>query len=62
MHKDPKNRNHKLTARYYIETIILKLDRIEAELEMVKVATIDNSRQARLLDEKIKLVHEEKNN
>ena len=58
MKNKPKKGKSKFTPEYYIETIILKLDRIEAELETVKSVVFGYGKQTRLLNDRVKQMEE----
>lgn len=53
MNKISGKHKNKYTPEHYLENIILKLDRIEAELITVKLASVENTRETRLLGEKV---------
>lgn len=55
-------KNNTKSAQEYNSEIILKLDRIEAELETIKFAMIKYGNQKLLLDEKIARIEERLNN
>lgn len=58
MKNKPKKGKSKFTPEYYIETIILKLDRIEAELETVKSVVFGYGKQTSLLNDRVKQMEE----
>lgn len=60
MIKRQKSRS-KFTPEYYLETIILKLDKIEAELETVKSVVFGYGKQTSLLNDRIENIEEERN-
>ncbi len=60
MKNKPKKGKSKFTPEYYIEIIILKLDRIEAELETVKSVVFGYGKQTRLLNDRIENIEERK--
>ncbi len=59
MIKRQKSRS-KFTPEYYLETIILKLDKIEAELETVKSVVFGYGKQTSLLNDRIENIEERK--
>ncbi|UCH12610.1 MAG: hypothetical protein JSW18_01310 [Candidatus Omnitrophota bacterium] len=60
MRNKPKKGKSRFTPEYYIETIILKLDRIEAELETVKSVVFGYGKQTSLLNDRIENIEERK--
>ncbi len=59
MIKRQKSRS-KFTTEYYLETIILKLDKIEAELETVKSVVFGYGKQTSLLNDRIENIEDRK--